>query len=225
MSCADNDQYKRANTGINSAIKAACEVDADVVYPLFKNPKNKPTDFNDLYHENGSYNDVYERVMRPRMFKLEMNTKPPVLDAFALPYIDECEKVLEESSDPIKVARAALYAALRMSENCPAFVSMDMIRNYIQHPLLNHKTHLNIMRRIQWAIYNRKRIALSSIKPEKWGKHNHVVVDSLDGLELQPGVNLIFAPMASGKTQKVIQPFSKHDKVFLRYCSSSFIDY
>ena len=212
--CADNDQYKRANTGINSAVKAACEVDADVVYPLFKNPKNKPTDFNDLYHENGSYNDVYERVMRPRMFKLEMNTKPPVLDAFALPYIDECEKVLEESSDPIKVARAALYAALRMSENCPAFVSMDMIRNYIQHPLLNHKTHLNIMRRIQWAIYNRKRIALSSIKPEKWGKHNHVVVDSLDGLELQPGVNLIFAPMASGKTQKVIQPFSKHDKVF-----------
>lgn len=213
--CADNDQYKRINTGVTKAVQAACEVDADVVYPVFKNPKNKPTDFNDLYHEEGSFNAVYERVVKPQMFKLELNNSVPALNAFELPYIDECEKVLEESSDPLKVARAALYAGLRMSEQYPAFVTMDMIRAYVQHPLINHKTHLSIMKRIQWSIHGRRRIALSAIKPEKWGKHNHVVVDTLDELPLNQGINLVFAPMGSGKTQKVIKPFSKiEDKTF-----------
>lgn len=212
--CADNDQYKRSNTGINSAIKASCEIDADVCYPVFKNPKSKPTDFNDLYLEEGSYNSVYERVVTPRMFTLEPNGKPPIYDAFKLAYIDDAKKVLEESIDPSHVARAALYVALNMSEQVPAFITMDMIRNHIQHPLIHHRTHLNIMRRVQWAVFTRKRIALSSIKPEKWGKHEHIVVDTLDGLELKSGVNLIFAPMGSGKTQKVIYPFSKQEKVF-----------
>ena len=213
--CADNDQYKRMNTGISKAIQSACEVDADVVYPVFKNTGNNPTDFNDLYHEEGSFDSVYERVVRPRMFTLEINNRVPALNAFDLSYIDDCEKVLEESNDYREVARAALYASLRMSESYPAFYTIDMIRNYIQHPLINHKTHLSIMRRVHWAIFARKRIALSAIKPEKWGKHDHVVVDSLDNLELKNGVNLIFAPMGAGKTQKVIQPFSKHkDKIF-----------
>lgn len=213
--CADNDQYKRLNTGISKAIEAACEVDADVVYPIFKNTSNKPTDFNDLYHEERSFDSVHDRVVRPRMFKLEMNNKVPALNAFDLAYIDDCEKVLEESSDFHNVARAALYAGLRMSESCPAFVTLDMIRNYIQHPLINHRTHLSIMRRIHWAIFARRRIALSAIKPEKWGKHDHMVVDSLDQVELKEGINLVFAPMGSGKTQKVISPFSKQqDKIF-----------
>lgn len=212
--CADNDQYKRSNTGIKKAVEAACEVDADVVYPVFKDTKNKPTDFNDLYHEEGSFDAVYERVITPRMFRLEPNNKVPALNAFDLPYIADPEKVLEESSNYLEVARAALYAGLRLSESCPAFATVDQIRNYIQHPLINHKTHLSIMRRIQWAIHARKRIALSAIKPEKWGKHDHVVVDTLEGLELKDGVNLIFAPMGSGKTQKVIKPFSEADKVF-----------
>lgn len=208
--CADNDQYKRSNTGIKAAVKAACEIDADVVYPRFKDTTNKPTDFNDL----SSFNEVYEQVVTPCMFKLECNNSVPALNAFDLAYIDDFEKVLEESTDFHKVARAALHAALRMSESYPAFVTMDMIRNYIQHPLLNHRTHLSIMRRVQWAIYNRKRIALSAVKPEKWGKHNHVVVNDLKEVVLNNGVNLIFAPMGSGKTQKIIKPFSKQEKVF-----------
>lgn len=212
--CADNDQYKKVNTGIKAAEKAACEVDADVVYPVFKNTKNKPTDFNDLYHESGSYNEVYEQVVKPAMFKQEFNNRVPVFNAFDLPYIEDCEKVLEESTEPHKVARAALYASLRLSEQVPAFCTVDMIREYIKHPLINHKTHLSIMRRVLFAIYGRKRIALSAIKPEKWGKHNHVVVDSLDGLQLNDGVNLVFAPMGSGKTQKVIKPFSEPDRTF-----------
>lgn len=213
--CADNDQYKRNNTGISKAIQSACEVDADVVYPVFKNTENKPTDFNDLYHEQGSYSDVYERVVKPSMFTQQINNSVPALNAFDLRYIDDCEKVLEESTDYHKVARAGLYASLRMSEQYPSFVTMDMIREYIKHPLINHKTHLSIMRRVQWAIYARKRIAMSSIKPEKWGKHNHIVVDTLEQLPISKGVNLVFAPMGSGKTQKVIKPFSQiEDKTF-----------
>lgn len=213
--CADNDQYKKQNTGIKSAIKAACEVDADICYPVFKDTTSEPTDFNDLYHERGSYDDVYERIMKPRMFTLLNNDSVPALNAFDLPYVDDYKKVLEESTDPLKVASAGLYAGLSMSEQYPAFVTLDMIRDYVQHPLIHHQTHLNIMCRIQWSIHNRRRVALSAIKPEKWAKHNHVVVNSLDEITLNSGVNLVFAPMGSGKTQKVIKPFSQiKDKVF-----------
>lgn len=38
---------KKSNTGLKSAYKASCAVDADVVYPIFSDVTNKPTDFND----------------------------------------------------------------------------------------------------------------------------------------------------------------------------------
>lgn len=214
--CADNDQYKKINAGIRAATKAAIAVDADMVYPKFKNPSTRPTDFNDLYNECGSYDDIYEIVVSRPTFKKEFNNSVQSFNAFDLKYVDEYKKVLEESRDPFKVACAALFSALTMSRDYPVFCSLDDIRNYIHHPLIHHNTHLSIMSRVQWSIYNRKEIAMSAIRPKAWGnKHEHVIVNSLDEYKPQQGVSLVFAPMGSGKTQRVIKPFSmQENRVF-----------
>lgn len=51
--CADNDKFNGENTGRNTGLEAgkvvANAINAVVVYPIFKNPKDKPSDFNDLH--------------------------------------------------------------------------------------------------------------------------------------------------------------------------------
>lgn len=206
--CADNDQYKKSNTGLKSAYKASCAVDADVVYPVFSNVEHKPTDFNDLYHETGDYGAVYEAVVLPTQY-IAKETDTDYFNAFDLPYIDDAEKILEESSNALDVARAALVVAVRMSDKVPAFMNIETIRKFIAHPLLNPRTHTSIMCRVQWAIQNRKRMATTALRPQSWGKHEHVVVNSLEEFKPSNPVSLVFAPMGSGKTRNVITPFSE----------------
>lgn len=204
--CADNDQYGKSNTGIKSAEKAACNVDADVVYPIFENLWTEPTDFNDLYHESG-YNSVFERVMSAKLYKPKENNRE-VFNSFDLPYIEDAARLLEESNSPLTVARAALVVAVRMSEKVPAFTTIEQIRKFIDHPLINPRTHTSIMCRVHWAVQNRKRMALTAVKPQSWGnKHDHVVLSSLSEFKVTNPVSLVFAPMGSGKTKDVIKPF------------------
>lgn len=205
--CADNDQYKKSNAGIKAAEKAACLVDADIVYPIFKNTKSKPTDFNDLYFLEG-YNPIIELFEKKHFYHAKARSVP-FFDAFKLGYCDDAKNVLETSSDPKKVAEAALQAAMQLADQVPAFVSVEQIRKYLDHPLIHHKTHTSIMCRVLWSIQNRKRRALTSIKPVSWKKHHHTVVHSLDECDLSAPVNVIFAPMGSGKTKNVIKPFSQ----------------
>lgn len=205
--CADNDQYKKSNTGIKSAEKASCKIDADIVYPIFKDVSSKPTDFNDLYKLEG-YSAVIDQIRLPRMYYAKANNAP-VFDAFKLHFIDDAKTKLETSINPFEIACSALTVGLQLSEQVPAFVSIEQIRKHLQHPKLNHKTHTSIMCRIQWSIQNRKRRALTSIKPASWKKHNHTVVASLDDCDLSAPINVVFAPMGAGKTKHVIKPFSK----------------
>lgn len=207
--CADNDQYKKTNTGIKSAEKTACAVDADIVYPIFKDVSDRPTDFNDLYMLEG-YSPIIdmiqplcERLYKPKPKQCEQ------FDAFKLMFIENADDVLETSIDPYAVSCAGLTVAMRMSENVPAFVSVEQIRKHLDHPLIHHNTHRSIMCRVHYAIQNRKRRAMTAIKPVSWSKHNHTVVTSLDEADLSAPINVIFAPMGSGKTQKVIKPFSE----------------
>ncbi len=51
--CADNDDFKDRNTGIEEAKKAGNAIGAYVVYPKFKDLTAKPTDFNDLHCREG----------------------------------------------------------------------------------------------------------------------------------------------------------------------------
>lgn len=206
--CADNDQYKKVNTGLKSADKVACEVDADIVYPTFKNTKNKPTDFNDLMLENlGSYDEILSIVDVPRQYKPK-DSQIEEFNAFDLMWVNDAEKKFKTSQSPLEVACAGLAYGIQLASDYPAFITMDAIRCRLKHPLIHHKTHTSIMCRIHWSIQARKRIALTAIKPSSWGnKHNHIVVSDLSEYKQQTPVSLIFAPMASGKTKNVIKPF------------------
>jgi len=205
--CADNDQYKKVNTGIAAAEKAAAKVDADVIYPIFHDTSTKPTDFNDLYKQEG-YSPITAMLQKQQLYKAKVK-KVQSFDAFKLNLIQKADELLETSASPLTVANAALTVGLRMSEQVPAFVSIEQLRKFLDHPLISHDTHRSIMCRLLWSIHNRKRRALTSIKPVSWRKHDFTVVDSLDDCPLDAPVNVVFAPMGSGKTKNVIKPFSE----------------
>lgn len=205
--CADNDQYKKVNTGITAAEKAAAKVDADVIYPIFHDTSTKPTDFNDLYKQEG-YSPITAMLQKQQLYKAKVK-KVQSFDAFKLRTIENASELLETSASPLTVANAALTMGLRMAEQVPAFVSIEQLRKFLDHPLISHDTHRSIMCRLLWSIHNRKRRALTSIKPVSWRKHDFTVVDSLDECPLNAPVNVVFAPMGSGKTKNVIKPFSE----------------
>lgn len=215
--CADNDQYKRKNTGIEKAQKVACEVDADVIYPTFYNTQNEPTDFNDMYFDrNGSFNEIISLVMRTSKYQRKINNNAPYVDISKGYFVGEPTKKFEESSDYNEVAMAGLQTALMLSEQVPSFCTMDMIRQHLTHPRLNHKTHLDIMKRVQWAVLNRKNEAMTSIRPYKWNrKHEHQVVAELDHKLIKEGLNIVFAPMGTGKTKNIIAPLAKESETFV----------
>lgn len=213
---ADNDQYKKSNTGLKSAVKAACMVDADIVYPIFRDLSTRPTDFNDLAHLEGL--DEVKGYFNTFSAYNSNKDKNNIGDysAWDLAWIENAEKVLEESSSEIEVAQAAKVVALKLSQDVPAFLTIDKIRSHIDHPLLSRNTHLSIMKQVQWSVFNRKRMAMTAIKPESWGnKHDHVVVSDLSDLVVSSPVTLISAPMGAGKTKKVIKPFSDESDSFL----------
>lgn len=213
--CADNDQYKKVNTGLKAADKAACKADADVVYPIFKDVSTKPTDFNDLYILEG-YSPIIDAVLplTKRQYKPRQRNAP-VFDAFKLSFIEGSSEKLETSSDPLTVACAAMTVGMKLSEGVPAFNTVEQIRRFLDHPLIHYKTHTSIMCRILWSIQNRKRRAMTAIKPQSWKKHNHMVVASLNNVDLSYPVNVVFAPMGSGKTRSVIKPFSESTGKFV----------
>lgn len=211
--CADNDQYKRKNTGIEKANKVACEVDADVIYPTFTNIESKPTDFNDFY--NGDYDPILSMVYKTSSYVRKINDAPYV-DISKVRFVSDPKTKFEESSDYKVVAMAGLQTALMLSEQVPAFCTMDMIRQHLNHPRLNHKTHLDIMKRVQWAVLNRKNDAMTAIRPYKWNRrHTHQVVDKLDHSMIKEGLNVVFAPMGTGKTQRIIKPMAEQSESFV----------
>lgn len=213
---ADNDQYKRKNAGVAAAQKVACEIDADIILPIFKDLRGNPTDFNDLYMQEG-YSPITHLVCdKARLYTAKPKSGILKLSAFDLEYIEDAEKVFNESDSEILVARAALVMAMRLSKEVPAFMTLEQIRAYLDHPLLSPETHLSIMCRVQWSIFSRKRIALSAIKPERWSnKHDYVCVHDLNEFTPTNPVTLVSAPMGSGKTKKVIKPFSQRSKLFM----------
>lgn len=213
---ADNDQYKRKNSGLISAEKTACEIDADIILPVFKDLSGHPTDFNDLYMQEGYSPITHLMCDKARIYTAKSREGILKLSSFDLEYIEDAEKVFNESDSEINVARAGLVMAMRLSREVPAFRTIESIRSYLDHPLISPETHLSIMCRVQWAIFSRKRIAMTSIKPESWSnKHDHVCVTTLEGYVPTNPITLVSAPMGSGKTKRVIKPFSQRSKLFM----------
>lgn len=213
--CGDNDQYKKDNAGLINAYKTAEMIDADVVYSVFRDNSTRPTDFNDLYMEIGSFDDVIETITRPR-FKRDLNLQQPIFKLSQLTYIEKAEKCLEESFDPKIVARGAYWYAMQLAETCPFFVSLNYIRDRINHPLIHYKTQLSIMYVVHKIVNRNRDNSMSAIKTKRLLKdHNYKLVNDLDEVVVEEGLSVIVAPMGTGKTKKVISPFSQENKQFM----------
>lgn len=213
--CADNDQYKKDNAGLINAYHTAELIDADVVYPVFRDTSDKPTDFNDLYNEIGSFDDVIETIEKP-LFVRSLNTKQPIYKLHELKFIEKASKALEESIDPLTVARGAYWYAMQLAEQCPYFYSLNFIRDRINHPLIHYKTQLSIMYVVHKIVNRNRNNAMTAIKTKRIAKdHEHITVNTLENIQLNDGMNVIIAPMGTGKTKNVITPFSQENKQFM----------
>jgi putative DNA primase/helicase len=67
--CADNDQFHKSGTnpGLRSAEEAAKAIGASIVMPEFKDISSKPTDFNDLFKDEGidAVKEALQKVVTP----------------------------------------------------------------------------------------------------------------------------------------------------------------
>lgn len=146
----------------------------------------------------------------------------PIFDAWKLERITpsgktpkQWAKELASVTDPEKAAALALAAALRWFMVAPAQMSLGAIRASVEATLpagLVHPATLDaIMQRVDTAMAHRKAAALASvmIPTEILGRHRHEVCDALPALTEQDyhGVIVLHAPMASGKTRHIGQPF------------------
>ena len=124
-------------------------------------------------------------------------------------------KELAAVTDPERAAALALAAAGHRFMNAPAQTSLGAIRADIEATLpegLVHPAMLDaIMRRLDSAMAHRKSAALAAvtIPASILARHRHEVCGELPALapEDYRGVIVLHAPMASGKTRRIGQPF------------------
>lgn len=141
-----------------------------------------------------------------------------VYDAWRLPFnigakVKDLQKKLHDPDSTRRNTAIAAYSiAKNMSDRCPAFLSIQDIKSAITVDNIDHDTVTSIIRRVAYPINNRKKTALSAIRAPSWGKHKHIVVDNLEGVQVGDGITLVVAPTASGKTKHIIKPFAAASK-------------
>ncbi len=146
----------------------------------------------------------------------------PVLDAWTLERLPpggktpkQWVKELTGATDPHHAAATALAAAGRLFMVAPAQISLAGIRAMVEGALpagLVHPATLDgIMRRLDAVMAHRKSAALASvtIPADILARHRHEACDALPALAPADyqGVIVLWAPMASGKTRTIGQPF------------------
>lgn len=165
-----------------------------------------------------AYTQHIIKNLHNRTIEQPIDEDAAVYDAWRLPLNtgDKIKSVQKTLIDPRstrrQVAIAAYTLAKNMSDRSPAFYSIDDIRQAITVEKIDPETIKSIVRRVAYPINNRKKTALSAIRAPSWGNHNHLVVDSLDGVQVGDGITLVVAPTASGKTKHIIKPFAASSK-------------
>lgn len=154
----------------------------------------------------------------------------PIFDAWSLQRVELSGTTAKQWAAQLgnvrEVAEAAATAytvAARLFLNAPAQFSLAQVRAFVEQALpagLVHPVTLDrIMQRLDRAMQYRKDAALSavSIPPAALARHRHEVLCEIpeDGA-LVPGeyqgVIVVWAPMGSGKTQRVGKPFAEWAK-------------
>ena len=155
-------------------------------------------------------------------FAGEPTSATPVFDAWKLERLIPSGKTpkqwlkdLAGVTEPAQAAAVALSTASRMFMVAPAQMSLGAIRATIEVTLpagLVHPATLDgIMQRLDAALAHRKAAALAPviIPADILERHRHEVCDTLPklGPDDYQGVIVLWAPMASGKTRHIGQPF------------------
>jgi putative DNA primase/helicase len=112
--CADNDQFKDSNTGIEKARKAAASIGAAIAIPAFANLETKPTDFNDLHCLEGLEavkNQLIENVASQVLPEPE-ELSDTIKKLSELPPI-EYEKVRDAEAEKLGIRVSALDAEIK----------------------------------------------------------------------------------------------------------------
>lgn len=157
-----------------------------------------------------------------RAFAGTPTSATPILDAWKLERIEpggqpprQWIRQLAGATDPRNAAALALAAAGRMYMVAPAQISLAGIRATIEAALpvgLVHPATLDgIMRRLDKAMAHRKAAALApvTIPADVLARHRHETHAALPSLSPDDyqGVIVLWAPMASGKTRTIGQPY------------------
>ena len=168
--------------------------------------------------DNVLYTQHIIKNLHNRTVEQEVDENAQVYDAWRLPMvtggkIKSVQKTLiDPESTRREVAIAAYTIAKNMAERCPAFCSIHDIKSTITVDNIDLETVNSIVRRVAYPINNRKKTALSAIRAPSWGKHKHITVKSLEGVQVSDGITLVVAPTASGKTKHIIKPFASQSK-------------
>lgn len=148
----------------------------------------------------------------------------PVVDPWQLDRVEikgrrdgDLARALSRVSTPEQAAATAWTVAARMSLRAPAQLPLIGIRQFIESnlpPMLAHPATLDaIVDRLAKAQEYRKRAALAAvtIPDDVLARHHHEQrhdLPTLTGSDWR-GVIVVRAPMGSGKTQRVGQPFAE----------------
>jgi len=167
------------------------------------------------------WNDAGEEAAS-RAFAGVPTSAAPVFDAWQLERIQpngrtpkQWAKDLASVTDPERAAALALAAALRHYMIAPAQMSLGAIRASVEAALpagLVHPATLDgIMQRLDATMAHRKAAALApvTIPTDILARHRHEVCDALPVLAERDyqGVIVLWAPMGSGKTRHIGQPY------------------
>lgn len=214
---ADNDQFKKTNSGIKQAIKASTFNDCDVIYPRFKNLTTKPTDFDDLRILEGLTEVKKQLTPKHHVYKPHLNSSPS-FNAFKLPFVSGSFTTLQKNlngDDYQLAAGSAFTIASMLSKNIPVSMDFDQLKQFISTDKISHHTITSIMARIRYMVDNRHRLAMTAVKPKSWKKHNYLAVADLSEIsikDIETPMVIVTAPTAAGKTKNVIKPFCDYSK-------------
>ncbi|RRW19696.1 hypothetical protein EGJ45_07410 [Stutzerimonas stutzeri] len=171
-------------------------------------------------------------------FAGEPTSAAPIFDAWTLHRVElkgttakQWAAQLGAVTEAAEAAATAYTVAARLFLNAPAQFSLAQVRAFVEQALpvgLVHPDTLDrIMQRLDSAMQYRKAAALEaiSVPPEALARHRHEVCAELTDGMLQPGdyegVIVLWAPMGSGKTQRVGKPFvawAKQQSTALAVC-------
>ncbi len=214
---ADNDQFKKSNSGIKQATKASIYNDCDIMYPLFKDLSTKPTDFDDLRMLEGIEETRRQLTPKHHVYK-PVVSNVFFYDAWKLNFVADKQNNLIanlKSSDHKLAASSAMTLAIMLSKNIPVSMDYDQLKQFIYTDSINPKTITSIMSRVRFMVNNRHALAMTAIKPKNWKKHDYIAVNELKEIsinDIDTPMVIVTAPTAAGKTKDIIKPFCDESK-------------